>query len=164
MTTNHKSIQSLILTGSAIGLAGGLAEVAVVCSYTALTGGSAASVADGVASAVGLDGASAAAGLGIHMVLAAALGIILVAIRPSAIPSLAFMLGSLAVVWAINFFIVLPSLSPPFVHLLPYGVTLVSKLAFGVAAAGVMALRPSVRPELFGTLRFPVSIGVAIRR
>jgi hypothetical protein len=57
-----------------------------------------------------------------------------------------FMLGSLAIVWAINFFVVLPAISPGFVHLLPYAVTLTSKLAFGVAAAATLrVLSPAVR-------------------
>ena len=34
-----------------------------------------------------------------------------------------------------NFFVVLPVVEPSFVHLLPYSVSLVSKLLFGVAAA-----------------------------
>jgi hypothetical protein len=42
---------------------------------------------------------------------------------------------SLGVVWAINFFVVLPVISPGFVHLLPLAVSLASKLAFGLAAA-----------------------------
>ena len=45
------------------------------------------------------------------------------------------MLASLATVWAINFFIVLPVISAPFVHLVPYSVSLMSKLLFGIAAA-----------------------------
>jgi len=46
-----------------------------------------------------------------------------------------FVVGSLAVVWAINYFVILPVVSPEFVNLLPYAVTLASKLAFGAAAA-----------------------------
>jgi hypothetical protein len=49
-------------------------------------------------------------------------------------------MGSLAAVWAINYFVVLPVLSPGFVHLLPYAITLASKLAFGVAAAAALQL------------------------
>jgi hypothetical protein len=44
----------------------------------------------------------------------------------------------LACVWAINFFVVLPLISPAFVTLVPYPVSLVSKLLFGVAAAAVL--------------------------
>jgi hypothetical protein len=124
-----------------IGLAGGVAEILVVSLYSAFTGGDAAMVARHVASAVGLDGASAAAGVAVHMGLAMALGIVLSAM----VQSLAASLDR-----AINFFVVLPVVSPGFVHLLPYAITLTSKLAFGVAAAAVTQL---LRPELVGTYR-----------
>jgi hypothetical protein len=140
--------QGVLSTGLLIGLAGGLAEILVVCLYSAFTGGDAATVARQVASAVGLDGSSAASGVAVHMGLAVALGIVLSAILQilTALSDRAtwpFMMGSLAAVWAINFFIVLPIVSPGFVHLLPYAITLASKLAFGVAAAeAVRLLRP----------------------
>jgi len=38
-------------------------------------------------------------------------------------------------VWAVNFFVVLPSIDPDFIHLVPYSVSLVSKVLFGLAAA-----------------------------
>ena len=50
------------------------------------------------------------------------------------------MLGALAAVWVINYFIILPVVSPAFVRLLPFAVTLASKLAFGVAAAIALSL------------------------
>jgi hypothetical protein len=137
--------QSILSVGLLIGLAGGLAEILVVSLYSALTGGDAAMVARQVASAVGLDGASAAAGLAVHMGLALALGVVLSAMVQSLTAwsdraIWAFTMGSLAAVWAINFFIVLPAVSPGFVHLLPYAITLASKLAFGVAAAAALQL------------------------
>jgi len=45
---------------------------------------------------------------------------------------------TLTTVWAVNFFLVLPYLNPRFVDLLPYSVTLVSKLLFGLSAAMVL--------------------------
>lgn len=145
-----------IRTGLFIGLAGGLAEIPVVWLYSALTGGDAAAVARDVASAVGLDGASAAAGVATHMGLAVALGIVLSAMVQSLAALLAsrraiwtFMMGSLAAVWAINYFIVLPVVSPSFVHLLPYAITLASKLAFGVAAAAALQVLRPVRVSLY---------------
>jgi hypothetical protein len=139
--------QGVLSTGLLIGFAGGLAEILVVWLYAASTGGDAAMVARHVASAVGLDGSSAAAGLAVHMGLAVALGITLSAMVQSLAALLvrdqaiwAFMMGSLAAVWAINYFVVLPVLSPGFVHLLPYAITLASKLAFGVAAAAALQL------------------------
>jgi hypothetical protein len=49
-----------------------------------------------------------------------------------------FMLAALAGVWAVNFFVVLPLVSPAFVHIVPYAVSLTSKLLFGVAAAEIV--------------------------
>jgi hypothetical protein len=128
--------------GVAIGIAGGLAEVLVVTLYCAATGASAPDVARHIASAVGLDGASAGTGLTVHLALAAMLGVALVfawnltkgnSLR--AVSLYPLMMLALAGVWAINFFIVLPVLSPDFVTLLPLSVTLFSKLMFGSAAA-----------------------------
>jgi hypothetical protein len=45
---------------------------------------------------------------------------------------------ALAAVWAVNFLIVLPYINPEFVRLLPYSVTLLSKLLFGLSAATVL--------------------------
>ncbi len=108
-------------------------------------------VARHVASAVGLGGSSAAAGVAVHMGLAVALGIVLSAMLQSLAALLdrdraiwALMTGSLAAVWTINFFIVLPVVNPSFVHLLPYAITLASKLAFGIAAAAALQVLRAV--------------------
>ena len=45
------------------------------------------------------------------------------------------MLATLVGVWAVNFFVLLPGISPAFVHLVPYPVSLMSKVLFGLAAA-----------------------------
>lgn len=139
-------------TGVCIGLAGGLAEIGVIKLYSAVIGADAATIARHVGSAIGLPGASVATGVAVHMALAAALGVGLnAALRAMMGRSgygrmvFPFMFGSLAMVWAINFFVVLPLVSPGFVHLLPYAVTLASKLAFGLAAAATLrALPPAV--------------------
>jgi hypothetical protein len=151
-------IPRILRTGLGMGLAGGLAEIVVVSLYSAMTGGDAGRIARHVAAAVGLPGASASVGVGVHMALAVGLGIglaaLVAAVRGAERAVLPMMLLSLAAVWAVNFFIVLPLLSPGFVHLLPYGVTLGSKLAFGLAAAmawrgiGVARLLPAGRPIL----------------
>jgi hypothetical protein len=132
-------------TGLLIGLAGGLAEIVVVLLYSTITGEDAAMVARHVASAIGLDGASAVVGVIVHMGLALALGIALSAALQIAVDRpvhdraiFSFIVGSLAVVWVINYFIVLPAVSPSFVHLLPYAVTLASKLTFGFSAAATL--------------------------
>jgi hypothetical protein len=149
MSSNSVSalqFQKRLRNGVAIGIAGGLAEIVVVALYCAVAGASAPDVGRHIASAAGLEGASAWAGVAIHMVLAASLGAaIMFAWNPAkgnaarALPLYATMLSMLAGVWAINFFMVLPVLSPEFVTLLPLPVTLASKLMFGWAAA--VALR-----------------------
>jgi hypothetical protein len=45
----------------------------------------------------------------------------------------------------VNFLLVLPYLNPHFVDLLPYSVTLASKLLFGLAAATVFRIERLVR-------------------
>jgi len=42
--------------------------------------------------------------------------------------------AALALVWAVNFFLVLPHVNPAFTMLMPYPVTFISKLLFGLAA------------------------------
>jgi hypothetical protein len=143
----------IVRTGLAVGLTGGFAEIGVVWAYSTLTGGDANEIARGVAAAAGFVGGSAAIGLVIHMGLAAALGIILTAATRLLVGEsngfgqiLSLMVGGLVAVWTANFFIVLPIVSPSFVHLLPYMVTFASKLTFGVAAASILwTLSPRTR-------------------
>jgi hypothetical protein len=131
-----------IAAGAAMGVAGGLAEVLVVGAYSSVAGIDAAGVAGAIATAVRVDPGSAAAGLVVHMALSAALGIALLAgakasgLLRGGSTSLAYAMGllALAAIWSLNFLIVLPIVSPGFVHLLPYAVTLASKLMFAVAA------------------------------
>lgn len=131
--------------GAFAGLAGGAAEVLWVTIYAALSGNSAAEVAQGIAvAASGGLATSALAGIVIHMVLGAALGIALAAAwrrlpaHLGAASRFGLALVVLTAVWKINFFVVLPILSAPFVTLLPYGVTLASKMLFALAAAAVL--------------------------
>ena len=79
-------------------------------------------------------------GIAVHMALAVLLGVALVGVwqtlaRRDTISLYGFMLTALAGVWAINFFVILPVVSAPFIGLLPYSVSLTSKLLFGLAAA-----------------------------
>jgi hypothetical protein len=149
--------RDVLSTGLLIGVAGGLAEIAVVCLYSAVTGGDAANIAGHIASAVGLDNASAVVGVVIHMGIAVALGIALSAGLQIFVGRQAhdgaiflFMIGGLAAIWAINYFVVLPIVSPGFVHLLPYAVALASKLAFGAAAAAAATLRQRQPSKIAG--------------
>ncbi|MDB5580682.1 MAG: hypothetical protein JWR80_5858 [Bradyrhizobium sp.] len=142
--------------GAIAGAAGGLAEIAWITLY-ATTGGNAASLARGVTTAAGASALfpadAVSTGVAVHMTIAVALGVALAfvwrsmqAYRTTTNGVFPFMLAALTGVWAINFFVVLPIISPAFVSLVPYSVSLVSKLLFGLAAAGVfrMAAAPSM--------------------
>jgi hypothetical protein len=141
---------SIMRTGAFAGIAGGLAEIAWVTLYAGMTGTAPAALARGVTTAAGIsallpEDSPVALGIGVHMALGAMLGIILVfawravvAKRPHLSNPYPFMLTALAAVWAINFFVVLPIVSPAFIHIVPYAVSLTSKLLFGVAAAAIV--------------------------
>lgn len=58
----------------------------------------------------------------------------------------------LGVVWVVNFFIVLPVVNPAFVQLMPYSVTFVSKLLFGVAM-GFTLYRFGCQPAVARSLK-----------
>jgi hypothetical protein len=141
-----------IHTGVLAGAAGGLAEIAWVTLYAGLTGGNPALLARGVTTAAGvsalLPSSPVTLGLGVHMTLAVMLGVVLtfawraLSARRRGMDNLyPFMLAALAGVWAVNFFVVLPLVSPPFIHIVPYAVSLTSKLLFGAAAAEVVRRR-----------------------
>jgi len=143
-----------LTTGALIGLAGGLAEVLVIGAYSSVAGIDASGIAKAIATAVRIDQGSAATGLAVHMALSALLGMALLAVARgsgllragTALYIYAMSILALSAIWILNFFVVLPILSPGFVHLLPYAVTLASKLMFAVAA--VVALQ-----MLFGRQR-----------
>lgn len=127
------------------GAAGGAAEIVWVSLYAALTGGDAALIARGVTTAVGVNAllpdTAVSMGVAVHMVLAVLLGVPVVMLwqafgkRLGLAGGYAAVLAALACVWAINFFVLLPLVSPPFITMLPYAVSLTSKLLFGLAAA-----------------------------
>jgi hypothetical protein len=133
-----------------------VAEIAWVTLYAGVTGGNAAFVARSVTTAAGLAALfpplSTALGVALHMTLAVILGIALAfawrafSQRATAINPFPFMIATLAGIWAVNFFVVLPIVSPGFVHLMPYAVSLISKMLFGLAAAAVLRRQaPSTR-------------------
>jgi hypothetical protein len=128
--------------GVLAGLAGAGAEIAWISLYAAVSGADAGEVARGVAIAASgglMDWALA--GVVIHMLLGAALGIALalawrrIPARLGAAPAFGLVLLTLAAVWKINFFVLLPLINPAFANMLPYAVTLTSKLLFALAAA-----------------------------
>jgi hypothetical protein len=145
MTTGRSGTGDTIKYGILAGVAGGLAEIAWILLYATATGSDPAVLARGVTTAAGvtalLPAAPAIMGIAVHMILAVMLGIALTGLwrglaRPQGVGSLyAVALAALASVWAMNFFVVLPAISPAFVALVPYSVSFVSKLLFGLAAA-----------------------------
>jgi len=156
MMTGRLDSGELIRRGILAGAAGGLAEILWVSLYATLTGGSATTLARGVTTAAGvtalLPAAPVTMGIAVHMALAVLLGIALTGLwqgltqRDYGMRSLyAVMLTALAAVWAVNFFVILPAVSPAFVQFLPYSVSLMSKLLFGLAAAET--LRRCTAPE-----------------
>ncbi|MEC5292869.1 hypothetical protein VSX64_14230 [Aurantimonas sp. C2-6-R+9] len=129
-------------------MAGGAIEVGWIALYEQLAGSDGAMVARGVTQSVipGLVAARSAVplGLAIHMGLAVALGIVIAVLMPRLLPRLVgtalepvAVVAMLVGVWAMNFFVILPAINPAFVTLVPYGVSLASKVLFGVAAAFV---------------------------
>ena len=150
---------SIMRTGALAGIAGGLAEIAWVTLYAGMTGTDPAALARGVTTAAGIsallpEDSPIALGIGVHMALAAMLGIILVFIwralsakRPHLSNPYPFMLTALAAVWTVNFFVVLPIVSPAFIHIVPYGVSLISKLLFGIAAAEIVRNEAILVPQ-----------------
>ena len=146
-----KRMLETVRQGVIAGAAGGLAEIAWVTLYAAATGANPATLAHGVTTAAGVSALfpenPTGLGVTVHMGLAVTLGIALAfawrmlsSRRLGTINPFPFMVAALAVVWAINFFVVLPIVSPAFILLVPFSVSLISKVLFGLAAAGVFRL------------------------
>ena len=147
LTDNRaKSLLETTRHGIVAGAAGGFAEIAWVTLYAGVTGADPATLARGVTTAAGVSALfpadPVALGMTVHMALAVALGIALsfgwrtLSSHHLDIAGLfSFTLVALIGVWAVNFFVVLPGISPAFTHLVPYPVSLMSKILFGLAAA-----------------------------
>lgn len=143
---NQKKSSSLRNTILLAGLAGGAAEILWVALYSIFAQASGSEIARQVAASMWPSLASGAfavpAGIAIHLALSLVLGAFFAATiwlpfarRRGGAVTLACAVIALAGVLAVNFFIILPVLNPAFVTLMPYGVTLFSKLLFGVAMA-----------------------------
>jgi len=143
----REDIARMVTVGAFAGAAGGLAEVGWISLYAATTGFDAATVARGVTDTLRLaTQAPVAAGITIHMGIAATLGIaVALALKPlrariSHAGFCAAVTVLLAAVWAVNFLLVLPVVNPSFVAIVPFAVSFVSKLMFGVAAAACLTI------------------------
>jgi hypothetical protein len=145
----HKTVHPGILVLLA-GAGGGLAEILWVMVYSAFAPVSGAVVAREVTAsflpALAAGGSGMWLGIGIHMALALALGYAfaylvwnpLVRAR-GPLATLAVSALTLAAVWTVNFFVILPALNPAFITLMPYSVTFASKMLFAVAMGGILA-------------------------
>ena len=140
--------QGLVLAG----LIGGLAEVVWISLYAFVTGTPLAPIATAITATVYPAGSALSLapimGLLIHMslsvLLALGFGVLIwplvqrvFAVRHTAL--LASVI-TLALVWKINFFVLLPVWNPAFIELLPLSATLISKLLFGVAMGSVLTV------------------------
>ena len=148
----------VLTVGLLAGLCGGAAEVLWVALYSGATHTDGMAVAQQVTASV----IPAAAfltlapllGFVIHMLLSVALGIafawavwrfLLPYFGAEAIVPVAVV--TLVLVWATNFFVVLPVLDPAFVTLMPYGVTLFSKVLFGITMGWVVQETAQPQPS-----------------
>lgn len=132
------------------GLIGGVAEIIWVMAYGSVSHISSASVAQHITASffpalIDSEGAIYS-GIAIHLVLSILLAGIFIAFvwRPctqylSTARQMLIAAVILSGVWAYNFFIALPVINPPFVSLMPYSITLVSKILFGVGMGWVLA-------------------------
>jgi len=146
MNTTKPRVKSLVRTGVIVGLSGGIAEIIWILLYKNISGGDPASIAQGVTETLLPQTLSAGVavplGVIIHMSIAVALGIAIAVLVRSWLPRSApgflepvMVVGLLMVIWAVNFFLILPAVNPAFVTLVPYSVSLISKVLFGCAAA-----------------------------
>ena len=164
MNSNSFSNPSRRIVSTAVlaGLAGGVAEMVWIAGYCAATSLSSSDVLRQISLSVAPDAGAGAlalvAGVAIHLGLSILLGLAfaLAVWRPflrrsGIMGSLLTSCAVLVLIWVTNFFVVLPILNPSFTGLLPYGVTLASKLLFGVAMGWVLyrrAHRSHRRPAL----------------
>jgi len=155
MPVNATLLRSPISWVLLAGLVGGLAEVIWVALYTAFTPLDGATVAREITETVFGNAAGGAyapvVGLGIHMLLSIALAAVFTVVlwRWAARAGRAGIIGAsvatLAAIWVMNFFVVLPATNPTFVELMPLAVTFTSKMLFG-AAMGVALCQVSRAP------------------
>jgi Na+/melibiose symporter-like transporter len=124
------------------GIAGGMMEVLWVSLYSSFSSVSAAEIARQITASLfpfATDSSIAPVlGLVIHLLLSLVLTLLFITIvlkpvfarygKPGIMISSLIML---ALVWKINFFIVLPLLNPSFISLMPLLITFISKLLFG---------------------------------
>lgn len=132
------------------GLAGGLAEMLWIGLYTSISSSRALVIASEISRTVmpAVDNPilQPVLGVAIHILISVALALVFawVIFRPFLLQRqggvlLVSAVATLFTIWLINFFIILPLLNPGFVALLPYSVSLASKLLYGIVIALVLS-------------------------
>lgn len=134
----------------AAGAAGGAAEVLWISGAAAVLGVEGSHIARAVTGTVVPVAADTAwapwLGLAIHFLLSFALAAVFIPLLARRLHRAALItagVGTLALVWAFNFVVLLPVVNPAFTTLLPYPVTLISKLLFGLAMTLTLVHAPS---------------------
>jgi hypothetical protein len=136
-----KKLSSIIFVA---GLCGGIAEIVWVALYSTVSSTHALEVAQQVSASVlpSLTNPSlmVAMGISIHLILSILLawGFVMMVWKPvgqklTFMPAMLLAIATLSVIWACNFFLVLPRLNPAFIVLMPYKVTFFSKMLFALA-------------------------------
>lgn len=140
LNPSYRNMPTFLLAG----LAGGMAEVLFIFGYSQVTPIELGHVAREITASFSHELAEAsvspAIGLGIHFLLSLLIGacfsLALGRLRAwHEAPSIRFGMSifALLMIWCVNFFILLPSINPIFVSILPLSVTFASKALFGLA-------------------------------
>lgn len=140
------------------GLAGGLIEVIWISLYSLTVSTQVTEIGSAIATTVYPASTefylAPVLGLAIHMILSVILAFIFGSLIWPVIERLfhhstVAMIASittLAIVWKINFYLVLPIWNPEFITLLPLTVTLASKVLFGLAMGAVLTIYRQKHP------------------
>ncbi len=143
----HNQLRWFLLAG----LCGGMAEVLWIGVYSFFSGTSLNTIGAAISATFWPTSANMVyaplLGLVIHLGLSLLLALLLgnllwrmFAPRRANIGIVAVAMVMLALVWKINFYLVLPVWNPGFIGLLPLSVTLISKLLFGLGMGVILAL------------------------
>ncbi len=152
-------IRKTFIVGAIAGLAGGLAEIGWIWVLASRGGTPVTDVAQGISNAIfsGLNVSPSGVllGLAIHLWFAAMLGSAMMVIWASFLAKhfprwfgALFAIFTLILIWAVNFHIVSPVVSPEFLELVPAGFGLVSKLLFALAMLATLIVIKVPTPSL----------------
>jgi len=144
--TEASAIRRAILLAGLAGAAAEVVWIGLFCASTPLSGGEVLrQITASIVPAAAGSAWAPALGLAIHVVLGLAVaGAFAAGVwqpwarRRGTYVTFAAALAALALIWTFNFFVLLPAINPLFPGLMPYGVTLLSKLLFAAAMAATL--------------------------